>query len=159
MKSKLNVLLLFVSIMALALCLWFLLPRSLDQALGKEFRQDEIRSIQAVLINQVETRNIVLTQEDPAYADLMELLEAQRYLPVFPQEVQDLLLSHHVILAFGSNGKDFCIEMTGEPAMRFYGSHTWDRWFRSAWGPDFQKAVIDLLLASDGGPDPAHRMP
>lgn len=149
MKRRTKVTLVFAALAALALGLWFLIPRSLDQALGQGFQRDEVYSVQALLMNQEETRSIVLTPSDPVYADLMALLDKQRYLPAFPREVQDLRLSHHVTLAFASNGQDHCIDLTGEAPMRFSGSDVQTRWFRSAQGQAFQQAVLDLLLAQE----------
>lgn len=56
-----------------------------------------------------------------------------------------------VTLAFASNGQDHCIDLTGEAPMRFSGSDVQTRWFRSAQGPAFQQAVLDLLLTQEEG--------
>ena len=50
-------------------------------------------------------------------------------------------------LAFGREGGDNCLDFTGEDAMRFYGSHEKERWYRVSGAQAFQQEILDLLLA------------
>lgn len=137
-----------VVVVLLAALVWFLYPRSFAQAMGKTFDPENTCSVQAILHEKGGPMvEITLSPEDPAYEELIALLESKKYVCTPGREWQEITLDYSVTLAFGREGGDNCLDFTGEDAMRFYGSHEKERWYRVSGGQAFQQDVLDLLLA------------
>lgn len=136
-----------VLLVLLAALVWFLYPRRFDQAMGKTFDPQEVVSVQAILHGSETLLEVTLSPEDPAYEELLTLLESKKYVRTPGREWQEITLDYSVILAFGREGGDNCLDFTGEDAMRFYGSHEGERWYRVSGAQAFQQKVLDLLLA------------
>ena len=127
--------------------IWLLFPRTLDQAMGGDFDRTEVLSVQALLMSRGESKEVTIDPKDPACQELLTLLDSRRYVRTPPRQWQEITLAYHVILAFGTEGADHCMDFTGDDGMRFYGSHVRDRWFRTPGGEAFQQEILDLLLA------------
>ena len=137
-----------VVVVLLAVLVWFLYPRSFQQAMGRTFDPENICSVQAILHEKGgPMTEITLSPEDPAYEELVSLLESKKYVCTPGREWREITLDYSVTLAFGWEGGDSCLDFTGEDAMRFYGSHERERWYRVSGAQAFQQDVLDLLLA------------
>ena len=131
-----------------AVLVWLLYPRTFQQAMGRSFDPENTCSVQAILHHKGgPMEEVTLSPEDPAYGELMALLESQKYVRTPGREWREVTLDYSVTLAFGREGGDNCLDFTGEDAMRFSGSHEKERWYRVSGGQTFQQEVLDLLLA------------
>ena len=137
-----------IVVVLVAALVWFLYPRSFAQAMGRTFDRESTCTVQAVLRKGGSSMiEVTLSPEDPAYGELMALLESKKYVCTPDREWQEVTLDYSVTLAFGREGGDNCLDFTGEDAMRFYGSHEKERWYRVSGAQAFQQEILDLLLA------------
>ena len=146
-RTKRTLIVTVVVVLVTAL-VWFLYPRSFAQAMGRTFDRESTCTVQAVLRKGGSSMiEVTLSFEDPAYGELMALLESKKYVCTPGREWQEVTLDYSVTLAFGREGGDNCLDFTGEDAMRFYGSHEKERWYRVSGAQAFQQEILDLLLA------------
>ena len=129
------------------LALWVLYPRSLNQVMGRDFDREEILQVQATLANMdMDTggiREVFLTPDDPAYEELMTLLDGQTYrFPGLASRSREITLDHTVRLTFAQNAAHWEYSFTGADDIQIG-----DRTFHARDGEAFQQEVLDLLLA------------
>lgn len=141
----------FELVIVIALIVWALCPRSIGQALGGSFDQEQVTQVQAVLTKDGVSRDIFFSPDDPAYEALMTLLSSQKYVPIYlDKDTRYVTLEYDVILAFRQEGADHTMHFSGDDPIWFTGSDVRDRSFRTSGGEAFQQEILDFLLAQSG---------
>lgn len=140
----------FELVIVIALILWFLCPRGIDQALGID--QEAVTQVHVTLTGAGEkegdNRELTLTPDDPAYGELMTLLSYQKYIPLYlDKDNRAVTLDYEVTLTFLQGEGAYSMTFSGDKPIWFVGSGMRDRSFRTSGGEAFQQEILDFLLA------------
>jgi len=154
-RTKRNLTLVTVLVLLVAaVTLWAKTPRTFEQAMGNGFDRDRVDHVQAFVsaVNgDMETHEVTLDPQDPAYEALWTLLDEQEFYPAMQKvQSQQMQLDHYAYLSFLIQEEDswysWRVDMPGSRYIQFLGygkSHH----FSPSGGLAFQQDVIDLLLA------------
>ena len=139
-------------VLCAAVLLWAFLPRSFQQASHVPLKQ--VTRIGVCLHpTKVPTEGyytLSLLPEDPAFKQLLELLESKKYFPMVPgNRGRLLLLDYHVSIDFLLTDRDgaywgFGTYFTGDQPIQIG-----QRDYTVSGSKAFQQAVLDLLLAQE----------
>ena len=139
----------FELVIVIALIAWALCPRSIDQALGID--REAVTQVHVTLTGQEETREVTLNPDDPAYGELLALLEEQTYIPLYlDKDNRSVILDYEGNLTFYQGEAAYGMTFSGDKPIWFVGSGMRDRSFRTAGGEAFQQEILDFLLAQSG---------
>ena len=157
MKKARNRAVVILLLLCAAVLLWAFLPRSLYRAIRAS--RGEIVSISA-LVEPAAFPNgghytLLLTPEDPAFDQLLDLLGSKKYLPMMPgNRSRQLLLDDSVYINFLVTVEEDTywapgLYLTGDAPIQIE-----QRDYSVSGSERFQQSVLDLLL--EQGYDPAY---
>ena len=100
------------------LVVWFIAPRPLTRAMaGDGFDPAAVTQIQADLtaFQGGEGRTLTFSQGEPAFSQLMDLLQSKRYIPYYlDQDAQrSVTLGYRVDLTFSQGEASYTLSLTG----------------------------------------------
>lgn len=154
-RTKRNLILIAVLVLLVAaVTLWAKIPRTFEQAMGNGFDRACVARVEAyvtALSGESETRQVELSTDDPAYEDLLVLLDSQEYRPAMKKvHGQQMQLDHYAYLTFIMKKEDgwssWLMDITGSRYIQFLPGGR-SHYFSPSGGLAFQQEVIDLLLA------------
>lgn len=131
-------------VVAAAALFW---PRTLSQTMGGDFAPHQLTAIQADLTSPVqETRTLQLTPQDPAFQQLLALLESSRYVFWYPGSgPRQVTLGYTVTLTFSQEMAVSTLTLCGDKAIDIYNGS--QKACRATGGQAFQEEVLDFLLS------------
>lgn len=105
------------------LVVWFIAPRPLTRAMaGDGFDPAAVTQIQADLtaFQGGEGRTLTFSQGEPAFSQLMDLLQSKRYIPYYlDQDAQrSVTLGYRVDLTFSQGEASYTLSLTGDRGHR-----------------------------------------
>ena len=120
-------------VIVVLLAVWLFFPKNFQKAMGYDFDPEQVTAVTALLAAGEEERTVDLSPADPAFEELMTLLESSRYR------------------AQGAGGRQaaqaYTLSFSGGEQMDFHGSgEEGSRAFRPTEGLPLQQEVLDLLL-------------
>lgn len=130
-------------VVAAAALFW---PRTLPQAMGGDFDPAQLTAIQADLTAPgQETRTLQLSPQDPAFQQLLDLLDSTRYVFWYPGSgPRQVTLEYTVALTFSQEMAVSTLTLCGDKAIDL--SNGSPKAYRATGGPAFQEEVLDFLL-------------
>ena len=104
------------------LVVWFIAPRPLTRAMaGDGFDPAAVTQVQADLtaFQGGEGRTLTFSQGEPAFSQLMDLLQSKRYIPYYlDQDAQrSVTLGYRVDLTFSQGEASYTLSLTGDRAI------------------------------------------
>ncbi len=135
-------------VIVIALVVWALYPRSIDQALGidREAVTQVQVSLSGVGARQGEEQTFTLSPGDPGCEALLSLLSSQRYIPIYlDKDTRTASLDYEVQLTFFQGEAAYAMNFSGDKPIWFVGSGMRDRSFRTSGGEAFQQEILDLV--------------
>ena len=147
-----------ILVIVAALVAIFNQSRTFPQIMGQSYASAKVESIHIYLSpmqNGLPTRELTLTQEDPAAQDLLNLLGGQVYdvwYDVGAGEGHQILLDYTVYMTLSMEQAMATVALDGSKYMDIDGLDrgSWNgNWVRTHYRADlaFQQEVLDLLLA------------
>lgn len=134
-----------------AIVIWFLGPRSLDRTIG-DFDPAAVTQIQADLtaFQGGEGRTLTFSQGEPAFSQLMDLLQSKRYIPYYlDQDAQrSVTLGYRVDLTFSQGEASYTLSLTGDRAI-VMGGDGGTKTYQVTDSDAFQQSVLDFLLEQE----------
>lgn len=134
-----------------AIVIWFLGPRSLDRTIG-DFDPAAVTQIQADLtaFQGGEGRTLTFSQGEPAFSQLMDLLQSKRYIPYYlDQDAQrSVTLGYCVDLTFSQGEASYTLSLTGDRAI-VMGGDGGTKTYQVTDSDAFQQSVLDFLLEQE----------
>ena len=134
-----------------AIVIWFLGPRSLDRTIG-DFDPAAVTQIQADLtaFQGGEGRTLTFSQGEPAFSQLMDLLQSKRYIPYdLDQDAQrSVTLGYRVDLTFSQGEASYTLSLTGDRAI-VMGGDGGTKTYQVTDSDAFQQSVLDFLLEQE----------
>ena len=137
-----------VVLILVAVVVWTSYPRTFDQAMGRGFDRDRVTHVTAFFTpieNEEDTIRIELSPDDPAYEDLLTLLDSQKYHPNFDQYSQSMTIGVIFILFIQEDGP-WNMYFTGNERMQFLPHTGKEASYSTPGGEAFQQEILDLLL-------------
>ncbi|MGM9565427.1 hypothetical protein [Evtepia sp.] len=132
-----------------AVVVWTSYPRTFDQAMGRGFDRDRVTHVTAFftpLKTGEDSIRIELSPDDPAYEDLLALLDSQEYHPNFDQYSQSMTIGG-IFISFIQEDGPWNMYFTGNERMQFLPHTGKDAFYSTPGGEAFQQEILDLLLA------------
>lgn len=135
------------------LVVWFIAPRPLTRAMaGDGFDPAAVTQIQADLtaFQGGEGRTLTFSQEEPAFSQLMDLLQSKRYIPYYlDQDAQrSVTLGYRVDLTFSQGEASYTLSLTGDRAI-VMGGDGGTKTYQVTDSDAFQQSVLDFLLEQE----------
>lgn len=136
-------------VIVVLLAVWLFFPKNFQKAMGYDFDPEQVTAVTALLAAGEEERTVDLSPADPAFEELMTLLESSRYRAqgVGGQD-QGQGQDYRVTLTFRQNAQTYTLSFAGGEQMDFHGSgEEGSRAFRTSDNQAFQQEILDVLLA------------
>lgn len=135
-------------VIVVLLAVWLFFPKNFQKAMGYDFDPEQVTAVTALLAAGEEERTVDLSPADPAFEELMTLLESSRYRAQGAGgQDQGQGLGCRVTLTFRQAAQAYTLSFSGGEQMDFHGSgEEGSRAFRPTEGLPLQQEVLDLLL-------------